>query len=171
MNSHFLFTHFWKFFKSCCTSGWKPAIDDTLLFWVFCICPSVLLLCSQKDQVWMIRLPACIIRPLQIIQNVQTHIKLKALMFDPPIWTLSTKNQVWAPGAHPTREEVSRWAWRLLFFCLCARLLAWIKVLGFPPVMPCFHCLVKQISEVSEFNFLSLCVISCCCAILSFCSS
>lgn len=42
------------------------------------------------------------------------------------------------------------------FSCLCGRLLAWIKVLEFPPVMPSvFIVWVKQISPVSEFNSFS----------------
>lgn len=65
-------------------------------------------------------------------------------------------------------EEVSRrsrWvkgeAGGYPFFCLCARLLAWIKVLGRPPVMPSvFVVWVKQVSGVSEFNSLSVCVVS-----------
>lgn len=68
----------------------------------------------------------------------------------------------------PRMEEVSRrsrWvkgeAGGYSFFCLCARLLAWIKVLGLPPVMPSvFIVWVKQISGVSEFNSLSVCVVS-----------
>lgn len=44
---------------------------------------------------------------------------------------------------------------------LCARFLAWIKVLGLPPVMPSvFIVWVKQLSRVSEFNSLSVCVVS-----------
>lgn len=82
--------------------------------------------------------------------------------------------------AHP-RMEVSRGS-RLVkrewggysSFCLCAKLLAWIKVLGFPPLMPSvFIVWVTQISEVSEFNSLSLSVLSLIsyfCTILSLCS-